>query len=177
MRCLLAWDRAERCHAASVIPQEPLTSGQPDAKGEAMTTPASLERQHTLATAVARYDELRMRDLLTPGAEDLPADERPEPGPLSQQEALELLALSEVIARKAAYGRQLTVRSARAAGASWTQIGAALGTTKQSAWEAHSRWIDQQACQRSAYGHQSMDSQQAAAARALAGNPDNEEPA
>src|SRR5262249_8143738 len=141
-----------------------------------MTTPASLERQHTLATAVARYDELRMRDLLAPGSEDLP-DEQPEPGPLSRHETLELLALSEVIARKAAYGRQLTVRSARAAGASWTQIGAALGTTKQSAWEAHSRWIDQQASQRSAYGHQSMDRQQAAAARALAGTPDNEEPA
>ena len=81
-----------------------------------MTTPASLEREHTLATAVARYDELRMRDLLAPGAEDLPADEQLEPGPLSRQEALELLALSELIARKAAYGRQLTVRSARAAG-------------------------------------------------------------
>ena len=117
-----------------------------------------------------------MRDLLAPGAEELLAGERLEPGPLSQQEALELLALSEVIARKAAYGRQLTVRSARATGASWTQIGAALGTTKQSAWEAHSRWIDQQASQRSAYGDQSMDSQQAAAARALAGSPDNEAP-
>ena len=141
-----------------------------------MTTPANLEHQYTLATAVARYDELRMRDLLAPDAEDLAADEQPGPGPLSQQEVLELLALSEVIARKAAYGRQLTVRSARAAGASWTQIGAALGTTKQSAWEAHSRWIDQQASQRSAYGHQSMDGQQAAAARALAGNPDSEPP-
>ena len=140
-----------------------------------MTTPASIERQHTLATAVARYDQLRLRELLAQGTDDLPADE--QPGPLSQQEALELLALSEVIARKAAYGRQLTVRSARAAGASWTQIGTALGTTKQSAWEAHSRWIDQQAGQRSAYGQQSMDSQQAAAARALAGNPDGEEPA
>jgi len=86
-------------------------------------------------------------------------------------------ALSEVIARKAAYGRQLTVRSARAAGASWAQIGAALGTAKQSAWEAHNRWIDQQASQRSAYGQPSMDSQQAAAARALAGSPDNDEPA
>ena len=140
-----------------------------------MTTPASLEREHTLATAVARYDQLRMRDLLALGAEDLPAGEQPEPGPLTRQEALELLALSEVIARKAAYGRQLTVRSARATGASWTQIGAALGTTKQSAWEAHSRWIGQQASQRSEYGHQSMDSQQAAAARALAGNSDDEE--
>ena len=94
-----------------------------------MTTPASLERQHTLATAAARYDELRMRDLLAPGAEDLPADEQSEPGPLSREEALELLALSEVIARK------------------------------------------------TAYGYQSMDAQQAAAARALAGNPDNEDPA
>src|SRR5262249_3299242 len=145
--------------------------------GGVRTTRASPERRHRLASAVARYDDLRMRALLRPGAEDLPADEQPEPGPLSRQEALELLALSEVIARKAACGRQLTVRSARAAGASWTQIGAALGTTKQSAWEAHSRWIDQQACQRRACGHQSMDSQRAAAARALAGNPDNEEPA
>ena len=141
-----------------------------------MTTPASLEHQYTLATAVARYDELRMRDLLAPGVDELPAEDQLGPGPLSRQEALELLALSELIARKAAYGRQLTVRSARAAGASWTQIGAALGTTKQSAWEAHNRWIDQQASHRSAYGHLSMDSQQAAAARALAGNPGNEEP-
>jgi hypothetical protein len=142
-----------------------------------MPTPADLERQYTLATAVARFDDLRMRDLIAPGAENLPAGGQSEPGPLSRQEALELLALGEAIARKAAYGRQLTVRSARAAGASWAQIGAALGTTKQSAWEVHSRWIDQQASQRSAYGHQSMDSQQAAAARALAGDPDNEEPA
>src|ERR1700735_4739538 len=99
-----------------------------------MTTPASLERQHTLATAAARYDELRMRDLLAPGAEDLPADEQPEPGPLSREEALELRALSEVIARKAAYGRQLTVRSARAAGASWSQIGGGLGPGTRARW-------------------------------------------
>src|ERR1700757_3287582 len=123
-----------------------------------MTTPASLEQRYTLATAVARYDELRMPDLLAPGADDLPAEE--QPGPLSRQEALELLALSEVIARKAASSRQLTVRSARAADASWAQIGAALGTTKQSAWEAHNRWIDQQAGQLSAYGPRGMDSPQ-----------------
>ena len=140
-----------------------------------MTTPASLEQQHTLATAVARYDKLRMRDLLAPGADDLPAEE--QPGPLSRQEALELPALSEVIARKAAYGRQLTVRSARAAGASWTQIGAALGTTKQSAWEAHTRWVDQQATHRSAYGHLGMDSQQAAAAPRTSRSPRREAPA
>jgi len=113
------------------------------------TTPDSLERQLTLATAVARYDELRIHAVLAPTAAappDADGDRRPaEAAPLSQDEALELLALSEVIARKASYGRQLDVRAARAAGASWTQIGAALGTSKQSAWEAHSRWIDLQA--------------------------------
>jgi hypothetical protein len=109
-----------------------------------MTTPTSLEHQHTLATAVARYDHLRMRDLLAPVAPDRDAEEIPPGTPLSQQEALELLALGEAIARKAAYGRQLTVRAARAAGASWSQIGAALGTTKQAAWDSHNRWIEDQ---------------------------------
>jgi hypothetical protein len=124
---------------------------------------------------------LRTRDLLAPAAGDLPAGGQPaggQPGfaPLDKQEALELLALGEVIARKAAYGRQLTVRSARAAGASWSQIGAALGTSKQSAWEAHSRWIDQQAGQRGQAGYEGMDEQQTAAARALAGTADESPP-
>jgi hypothetical protein len=141
-----------------------------------MTTPDALDREHTLATAIARYDELRMHDLLTSGGAE-PADSgQTALPPLSRHEALELLALSEVIARKAAYGRQLTVRSARAAGASWSQIGAALGTAKQSAWEAHSRWIDQQAAQHGQPGHEGMNPQQAEAARALAGDP-GEDPA
>jgi hypothetical protein len=96
-----------------------------------MATVDEVEKEFTLRTAVARYDELRMRDSI--GSP-----------PLTAEEALQMLALGEVIARKAAYGRQLSVRSARAAGASWSQIGAALGTTKQSAWEAHTRWIDDQ---------------------------------
>ncbi len=135
-------------------------------------TPGSLEPQHTLTTAVARYNELRTQDLLAPAAADPSSDDPDGPAPLAKHEALELLALGEVIARKAAYGRQLTVRSARAAGASWSQIGEALGTSKQSAWEAHSRWIDQQASQHGRIGYVGMDEQQAAAARALAGNAD-----
>jgi hypothetical protein len=97
----------------------------------------------------------------------------PDPGaaPLTREEALELLALSEVIARKASYGRQLTVRSARWAGASWSQIGAALGTTKQAAWEAHNRWIDGQAEQHRRSDYQGLDAHDVAAARALAGQP------
>src|SRR4051794_41984966 len=91
-----------------------------------MASIEELERQHTLTSAVARFEELRTRDSLG------------EP-PLGRAEALELLALGEVVARKSGYGRQLTVRTARTAGASWAEIGAALGTTRQSAWEGHRR--------------------------------------
>ncbi|MFI5935759.1 hypothetical protein [Actinoplanes sp. NPDC051494] len=104
-----------------------------------MTTPDELEQQHTLSTATTRYDELRMRDALASVAGDDHA------APLSRDETLELLALSEVVSRKAGYGRQPMVRSARGAGASWTQIGAALGTSKQAAWESHHRWAEDEA--------------------------------
>lgn len=106
-----------------------------------MVTPDEAERRFTLLTAAARFDELRRRDALAP-----PGSEDPDPQalPLTRDEALELLALGEVLIRKAGYGRQLTVRTARATGASWSQIGAALGTSKQSAWETHLRWLDEQ---------------------------------
>ncbi len=105
-----------------------------------MTTPDDLERQHTLTTATQRYDDLRMREALSVMNPD---DGRA----LSPFETLEMLALSEVVIRKAGYGRQAMVRSARAAGVSWTQIGTALGTSKQAAWESHQRWIASQARQ------------------------------
>jgi len=124
----------------------------------------ALDREHTLSTAVRRYEELRTRDSLA--APDDPAG----PRPLGRAEALELLALGEVSARKAGQGRQLTVRTARGAGASWADIGQALGTTRQSAWEAHRRWIDGQAAQRGAVGEIGFDEEDAAAARALAGD-------
>jgi hypothetical protein len=103
-----------------------------------VTSPDELEREHTLSTATTRYDELRMRDALSTVSS--PSDE----APLDRDEALEMLALSEVVIRKAGYGRQAMVRSAREAGASWTQIGLALGSSKQAAWEAHSRWVEEQ---------------------------------
>lgn len=128
-----------------------------------MTVPDDLERQHTLTTATARYDDLRMRDALADMTED---------GALSQAEALEMLALSEVVVRKASYGRQAMVRTARAAGASWTQIGAALGSSKQAAWEAHNRWIEDQAHQHERTGYSGLDPDQVDEARGLAGPPD-----
>jgi hypothetical protein len=86
-----------------------------------------------------------MRDSLASSVSAPAPDAESESDPsLGREEALELLALGEIVARKAIYGRQLAVRSARHAGASWTEIGASLGVTKQSAWEAHNRWIDEQ---------------------------------
>ncbi|MEV4638321.1 hypothetical protein AB0J80_13315 [Actinoplanes sp. NPDC049548] len=131
-----------------------------------MTTPDDLEQRHTLSTATTRYDELRMRDALATMAGD---GENP---PLGREETLELLALSEVVSRKAGYGRQAMIRSARSAGASWTQIGAALGTSKQAAWEAHNRWIEEQTRQHDATGYQGLGPDEADAARGLAGEPD-----
>jgi hypothetical protein len=139
-----------------------------------MTTPDALEARFTLLTAAARYDALRTREALAGADLDEPEDLAGvgDTRPLGQGEALELLALGEVIARKAGYGRQLTVRSARAAGASWSQIGAALGISKQAAWEAHSRWIDDQADQHRRSGYEGLSAAQEAAARSLAGRPD-----
>jgi hypothetical protein len=96
----------------------------------------------------------------------------PASGTLDQDEALELLALGEVIMRKASYGRQLTVRTARATGASWSQIGAALGTSKQSAWETHLRWIEDQAEQHHRSGYEGVTEQDNATTRALTGDLD-----
>ena len=131
-----------------------------------MANPGELERQHTLSTATTRYDELRMRDALASMRDG------DEISPLSQAESLELLALSEVVIRKAGYGRQAMVRTAREAGASWTQIGTALGSSKQAAWEAHNRWIEEQARQHELTGYQGLDPEQVSAARGLAGRPD-----
>ena len=133
-----------------------------------MAIPDATSAHPTLLSAAARFDQLSMRDALASMAEE----EAPGSShPLTREEALELLALGEVIARKAAYGRQLTVRSARTAGASWSQIGAALGISKQAAWEAHSQWIEDQAEQHRRDGYGGMDLNMADAARTLAGPP------
>ncbi|GAA0244125.1 hypothetical protein ACQPZ8_03115 [Actinomadura nitritigenes] len=121
-----------------------------------MITPDGIEKEFTLLTAAGRHDELWVRDTMG----DVP---------LLREEALERLALGEVIARKAVYGRQLAVRSAREAGASWSQIGAALGISKQAAWEAHARWIDDQEERHRDCDYKGMDEAQVARARELAG--------
>ena len=132
------------------------------------SSPDDLERQHTLSTATTRYDELRMRDALAA----MTGESDGNGAPLSRAETLELLALSEVVIRKAGYGRQAMVRSARGAGASWTQIGAALGSSKQAAWEAHQRWIEDQGRQHEQTGYEGLDPAAIREERDLAGEPD-----
>ncbi|GAA3225380.1 hypothetical protein [Actinocorallia longicatena] len=100
-----------------------------------MATPAELERRYTLLTAVGRYDALRTREVLA-------APDEPDIKPLGREECLELLALGEVIAKKAAYGQQLSVRAAREAGASWADIGAALDVDEETARRLHERWLE-----------------------------------
>lgn len=137
-----------------------------------MTSPMTLERQHTLRTAVARFEELRTRESLSGAA----ADDAPEVAAaeeLSPGEVLELLALAEVIATKVGYGRQQSVRAARAGGASWAAIGQSLGMTKQAAWEAHHRWIEDQSAQHRTSGHSGLDEVSAARAKRLAGVEDD----
>jgi len=136
-----------------------------------MTSPQDVERRHTLRTAVARYEELRAREVLADSA-DGSFPEVAEAERLPAAEVLELLALSEVIARKAGYGQQLAVRTARAAGASWAAIARALGLSKQAAWEEHVRWIDAQAEGSGQPGHEGLDPEEIGELRRRAGRPD-----
>lgn len=90
-----------------------------------MTTLGARERSITLRATAARLEELRTRSAL--GS----LDDSDGVVPLSAAEYLEALALSEVFVRKAVHGRQLDVRAAHAAGASWSQIGAATGMSSR----------------------------------------------
>src|SRR5664280_1947451 len=120
-----------------------------------MPTPDDLEREHTLTTAVVRYNELRGRDAFATTAAEMADEGQPaEVAPLTREESLELLALGDVVVRKAGYGRQLGVRSARVSGASWAHIG----------------WIEDQAARHRDQGSEGVDERDAAAARALAGD-------
>jgi len=136
-----------------------------------MVNPDEFEQRLTLRTAVARYEQLRSRESMS-GAPGRDGPDASDGQRLSRDEMLELLALMEVIIRKAGYGRQCSIRSARDVGASWSEIGRALGTSKQSAWEAHTRWIDQQVDQHRAGGVEGFDDDDARRARELAGSPD-----
>jgi hypothetical protein len=142
---------------------------------EVATNPEVLESEFSLLTAVTRLDFLSRRDNI---ALDQPNDSADDDDwmrikdvttTLDVDEALELLALGEVVARKAHEHRQLGIRAALRGGADWTRIGRALGVSPRAAWERHISWLDQQAAARRAGDATALDEETVAAARKLAG--------
>jgi hypothetical protein len=77
---------------------------------------------------------------------------------LDTYEALELLALGEVISRKAHDSQLIGIRAALRGGASWEQIAEALGVPPDFAWDSFNDAIAER-----------LDDDAAAAARELAG--------
>jgi len=131
-------------------------------------TPEVLESEFSLTTAATRLEFLSRRDdgsttLNTVAAREHDADDwasiRGMTTTLDVTEALELLALGEVVSRKA-HSSQLTgIRAALRGGAGWDEIAEALGVTPREAWDSYARAVD----------GAGLDPAAAAGARALAG--------
>src|SRR5687768_6168289 len=129
-------------------------------------TPDVLETEFSLTTAATRLDFLSRRDngdtalnSVRDDDEDSWSSFRVEATSLDVQESLELLALGEVVARKAHDSRLVGIRAALRGGASWEQISAALGSSPSQAWDAFHDAIARQ-----------LDADAATAARELAGS-------
>ena len=104
-------------------------------------TPEALEPEFTLTTAATRLDFLSRRDngettLNTVRDDDENGWASFRDTSLDSYEALELLALGEVVSRKAHDGQLIGIRAALRGGASWEQIGEALGVPPDFAWES-----------------------------------------
>ena len=129
-------------------------------------TPDLFEREFSLTTAATRLDFLSRRDRENTALNTVRDDDENSwralaaaETSLDVQESLELLALGEVVARKAHDSRLVGIRAALRGGASWEQISAALGVAPHAAWDAFSESISG-----------SLDADAAAAARELAGS-------
>ena len=128
-------------------------------------TPEALEPEFTLTTAATRLDFLSRRDsgasALNVVHDDYEDHWRAMKGldtSLDTYEALELLALGEVISRKAHDAQLIGTRAALRGGASWEQIAEALGVTPEAAYDSFNESVARQ-----------LDDAAAAAARELAG--------
>lgn len=133
-------------------------------------TPEALEGEFTLTTAATRLDFLSRRDdgsTTLNTVQDVDDDDwssfKDAVTSLDVHESLELLALGEVLARKAHDSRVVGIRAALRGGAGWPEIAAALAVTPGEAWDLFIRAIDDQGRQ------QDLDGEAAGAARELAG--------
>ena len=128
-------------------------------------TPEALEPEFTLTTAATRLDFLSRRDSGGSALNTVHVNDEDHwnamkglDTSLDTYEALELLALGEVIARKAHASQLIGMRAALRGGAGWEQIADALGVTPAAAFDAFNDSIARQ-----------LDANDAAAARELAG--------
>ena len=133
-------------------------------------TPEALEQEFSLTTAVTRLDFLSRRDsgaTTLNTVEDVDADDwtsfKAASTSLDVPESLELLALGEVVARKARDSQLTGFRAALRGGASWEQIAQALDVRPDEAWTRYHQLIERQERSRT------LDPDAAAAARELAG--------
>ena len=129
-------------------------------------TPDALEPEFTLTTAATRLDFLSRRDngdtalnTVRDDGEDSWRLIRAAETSLDVHEALELLALGEVVARKAHGSRLVGMRAALRGRASWEQIAAALDVPASEAWDVFHDSVARQ-----------FDADAATAARDLAGS-------
>jgi hypothetical protein len=128
-------------------------------------TPDALAEEFSLPTAATRLDFLSRRD--TGGSTLNTVSEVDEDDwraiadagtSLDVEESLELLALGEVVSRKAHDSRLTGIRAALRGGAGWEQIGAALGISPARAWDTFQELLAEE------------DADTAASARELAGS-------
>ena len=133
-------------------------------------TPEALEQEFSLTTAVTRLDFLRRRDsgaTTLNTVQDVDADDwtsfKDATTSLDVPESLELLALTEVVARKARDSQLTGFRAALRGGASWEQIAATLDVRPEEAWTRYHQLIERQERSRV------LDADAAEAARELAG--------
>jgi hypothetical protein len=143
---------------------------------EVAAIPEVLESEFSLMTAVTRLDFLSRRDNVVLEKPSDSADDDDDwmrikdvTTTLDVDEGLELLALGEVVARKAHEHRQLGIRAALRGGADWSRIGRAMVTSPRAAWELHTRWLDEQTAARAAGDPDALDAESLAEARRLAG--------
>jgi hypothetical protein len=127
-------------------------------------TPDLLESEFSLTTAATRLDFLSRRDNGDTALNTVQDDDdhwgslRAAGTSLDVHESLELLALGEVVARKAHDSQLVGIRAALRGGAGWEQIAAALDVSPQVAWDAFHDAIARQ-----------LDADAADAAKDLAG--------
>jgi hypothetical protein len=128
-------------------------------------TPEILEEEFSLPTAATRLDFLSRRDsgsttldTVRSAHEDDWSSLKALDTSLDGYEALELLALGEVVSRKAHDSQLIGIRAALRGGTGWDEIGAALGTTPGAAYDAFQEAVARQ-----------LDEHAAASARELAG--------